>query len=241
MVIDKNSAGSSILNIDTLTKQAVVDQLLAKHENLLNSYREELVELEMKEVEARRRITEALAARDKLNFQVAELKRKRSEQFKLLKELRTTFFDLANKEKKLRDASEKLAALKDELENLDWKIQTTAVTLDAEREIMDRIKRCYSQLDEYQMKDKLRTDMESKITNLSSEIGKLFRETQATHESMLTYVEEASKYHQEWLDANRYYMDINKRVKELRRKIAEHTKAIEYWQQTRGTLTKGDV
>ncbi len=163
-------------------------------------------------------ISELKVKRDELNQKVQELKQKRaetkakiSEKVEHLKKLRQEAKTLERKKPKRSQQD-----LQKEFADTEWKIQTSSLSLQEEKELVERVRQAeiqlsiYRKLEEFDKKEiELRIevkalDVEGKTCH--ERLTQIAQSSQETHEKMLHKIEESKKikaeadgYHQEFI------------------------------------------
>ena len=165
-------------------------------------------------------ISESKVKRDELNQKVQELKQKRaetkakiSEKVEQLKKLRQ---EVKTLEKKMPKRSQQ--DLQKEFADTEWKIQTSSLNLQEEKELVERVRQAEIQLNIYRKleeSDKKELELRIEIKALDVEgktcherLTQIAQSSQETHEKMLHRIEESKKikaeadsYHQEFIRA----------------------------------------
>lgn len=182
----------------------------------------------------RAEMTELRSERDKLNEEVKNLKLLRNE-------LKERIREKTEEIKKLKEQSEELIerrpsrshqSLQKEIETIDWRIQTTPLSLQEERELVEQVKHLENQLNVHRKLEKMNQKIrerqaEIKATKVKEEQfhGKLTetaRRSQQIHQEMLGKLEEsqnlkaeADGQHQLFLQARESARPIQKGIVEL--------------------------
>jgi len=170
--------------------------------------------------------------RDKLNEKVKELKQKRNE-------IRVGIQDKLEETKKLREESRILSKrkpprsheiLQKEVESIDWTIQTTSLTLQEDKELVEKVKQLEMQLSIHRKleqlakrKAELRTEaktMKAEAEQLHTQLTENVQKSQETHRKMLekakklgTLKAEADNMHKQFLQAKIATEPINEEMK----------------------------
>ena len=168
----------------------------------------------------RAEISELKTKRDELNQKVRVLKEKRaetkakiSEKVEQLKKLRQ---EVKTLEKKTPKRSQQ--DLQKEFADTEWKIQTSSLNLQEEKELVERVRQAEVQLNIYRKleeSDKKELELKTEIRALDVEgktchgrLTQIAQSSQETHEKMLHKIEESKKikaeadsYHQEFIRA----------------------------------------
>jgi len=181
----------------------------------------------------RAEILELKDKRNKLNEKVNELKQlreqARSEIRKNIEEIKEIDQEIKALYKKKPSRSHQV--LKREFESLEWKIQTTSLSLQDEKELVERVERLEVQLNVHRKIEQL----DDKMLELKTEIkaletrGKLCHEklmetaqkSQETHEKMLGKIEKAKGLKMEADDLHKNFLDARERARLVQRKFRE--------------------
>jgi uncharacterized coiled-coil DUF342 family protein len=143
--------------------------------------------------------------RDTINAQVQDLKKQRNE-------TRTTIHEIIDQIKAIREKIAELQKktpkrshtdLKQELEDIEWKIQTTSLEKEEERELIENVKQLETQLIAYKKIEKELKKIaelelglkavEETADKLHTELSTLAQKSQETHQKMLSKIDEAKK------------------------------------------------
>jgi uncharacterized coiled-coil DUF342 family protein len=174
--------------------------------------------------------------RDTINTQVQTLKKQRDE-------TRTTIHEIINEIKAIREKIAELrkktpkrshSDLKQELEDIEWKIQTTSLEKEEERELIENVKQLETQLIAYKkIEQQLKkiTELEQGLKaidetadKLHTELSILAQKSQETHQQMLTKINEAKKIKTEADTQHLAYLQKREKIHSLndeRRKLSE--------------------
>ena len=176
--------------------------------------------------------------RDKLNDQVKELKNLREA---AKTDLRTRKGQLSEVNKKIETLLERIPRkriqeIKKEIEGLEWKIQTTRLTLQEEKSLIDRVKLLETQLLVHNQILKLKNnhvalETERETFGLKAELyhkqlSELAEQSQSFHENMLetqnkiqAFQSEADSAHQKYVQIKQEVKDFNKTHSQLSHQI----------------------
>jgi uncharacterized coiled-coil DUF342 family protein len=145
----------------------------------------------------RAEIQELRSERDQANEKVKELKQQRNtttdrireniEEIKKLSEERRNF------SKKIPSRSHR--ALEEEVESIDWKIQTSSLTLQEEKELVGEVKALEAQLDVHRKLEQF----ERKIDALHNEVNNLKAERERCHEALTAHSQKSQEIHAKML------------------------------------------
>jgi uncharacterized coiled-coil DUF342 family protein len=171
--------------------------------------------------------------RDKFNENVkwlkqrrTELKEKIHEKIKELNKLKQEAKNLAE-ERPLRNHK----ALQEEFESLEWRIQTTSLSLKEEKELVEQVKQIEMQLNVYRkltQKNQRILELRTELKTLDSEgkqcheeLTKIAQESQGIHEKMLTKIEESKKTKAEADALHQIFVQTKENLKPIRDEISE--------------------
>ena len=185
--------------------------------------------------------------RDALNARVSVFKTLRNEtrasvkrKLEEIKQLRQKLRNLGVKRPR-----QDYVALKKQKEEIEWKIQTTSLTLDEERPLVERVNQLQTQLEIYEQMNDVRkkiAELQGQIDSLNTE-AKTFHEqlselapmSQELHEKMMETIgkakelaAEADSYHQKFVEgrlkaqeSHKECVDLQKRLEAMTRQRAE--------------------
>lgn len=146
----------------------------------------------------RAEILELKGKRDKLNEKVKELKQQRektkTEIQEKIEELRklNQEFKAFNKKKPSRS----FQSLKKEVEGIEWKIQTTPLSLPEEKELVERIKQLETQLNIHRKLDQLN----QKNLELQAKLNALETNRKLYHEKLMETAQKSQEIHKKLLE-----------------------------------------
>jgi uncharacterized coiled-coil DUF342 family protein len=217
----------------------------------LNSRLAELMkEKERLETEA----DEFMDKRNKLNDQfnniraeVSQLREERDESNSRVKELKLTRAELKNdihelieELKSLRDSAKTIArtkpqqnstVLQKDLDSLEWKIQTSSLSLEDEKQLIDQVRKLEAPLAIYKKLDRLQakiSEKEAKLQSLDNEqktvhnqITQIAQKRQETHEKMLKQIEEARRMKTKADEAHAQFILAREKGKPVKDSIGE--------------------
>ena len=176
--------------------------------------------------------------RDTLNKRVQELKTLREEANKKRREKHAQILRLREEIGTLTEKkpSRGMDDLQMEIEKLEWRIQTTPLTLREEEVLIDQIRPLENQLLIYKKLQKLKNNLtelrieekefESKAKTYHKEILELAEQSQELHKEMLEALNEvgilqseADKAHQRFLEANQKARSLHQRIEPIREEL----------------------
>ncbi len=171
--------------------------------------------------------------RDKINQKVKELKQKRSdtttktsEKIEELKKINQEIDVLSEKR-----PSKSLQALQEEFEDTEWKIQTSSLSLDEEKELVEEARQLEIQLSVRKKLQKLSDKafvLKTETRALGNQ-GKLCHEeltknaqkSQETHQKMLEKIDESKKIKSEADNLHKDFLQAREKIKPLQNEIYE--------------------
>jgi uncharacterized coiled-coil DUF342 family protein len=135
--------------------------------------------------------------RDDANEKVKWLKQRRSELktkiHEKIEELKTLNQEAKTLMKK--EPSRDYEALQKEFEDLEWRIQTTTLSMEEEKELVERVKQTELQLSVFRKLEKV----DKKILQLRNELKALDNEGKQCHESLTGIAQKSQELHQKML------------------------------------------
>lgn len=218
--------------LETLEREA--KELKASMDSLLKEADEHLErrnELNKKFQERKLKAGELKGQRDRLNLEVKRLKSERDEARKeanvrrlKLKELKAKYENLRSRVKgSLRRAEE-------ELEALEWSVQTNPYSPVEERKALARIARLEDELNAHRRMRELlsrikETEMEVKAFNQQAELKhgelmKMVEESEKRHREMMRLMEDAANVKKEADEEHRRFVEAKDKLKEIQRKYS---------------------
>jgi uncharacterized coiled-coil DUF342 family protein len=239
-----------IQQLDSLDKQ--VDEAIVETRKLIEK-RDKLNE-QVKQL--RQETRELKAERDTINEKVHVLKSQRDETrttvHEVIDEIKVSREKIA--ELKKRTPKRSHSDLKKELDDIEWKIQTTSLDKEEEKALIENVKQLEIQLIGYKKIEKQLkkiADLEQGLRNLDEtadklhvELSALAQKSQETHQKMLAKIEEAQKIKAEADSLHCAYVQIKEKIKpinEERRKLNEQKRhALEFQRQLQASQRQQD-
>lgn len=136
-------------------------------------------------------LDELKAARNELVAKIKEHKKKRTEYQSKAKEL--IALRKEKRKKLLKGLPEELSNFRQGLESLELKQETTPLSLDEERKIIDRIKEMRAEVKKLEKILGEQGKLESEVININAIIDELFEKADKEHEEVVNLSEEAQK------------------------------------------------
>ncbi len=241
-------------------KLAELDQQLIpleKELDRLNSeaekWAEERTAMHKRISELKREAADLKQRRDKLNVQVQNLKSQREKARVDRKETQAQIMKLRKGIQKLmrQKPSQNAKSIQREIENLDWRIQTSSLSLEEEKSLIGQIRiletkfSVYRKIHELGVKlTALETEqrtLETKARNYHGKLSELAKQSQQSHEEMLeisskirTLQKEADDMHQKFLKSKQQaqgpsleYIELLSRIKSLKQELHHEEETVE--------------
>lgn len=171
------------------------------------------------------------AERDELNEEVRKLKQQRSEAVSKIREKIAELKDISQERKAIAENRplRSYQSLKKELEDLEWKVQTTSHTLQEDKEMMEKVRHLETQLSIYRKLEKfsqkaseLRNQLnalKNKNENCHQKITALAQRSQELHKNMLEKVEEEKRKKKGADDMHKQFLEARAKTKPLQDEI----------------------
>jgi len=177
--------------------------------------------------------------RDTINQQVKELKDLRERAKTERKGRRAEILRAREKLKTLTEkkASRDLASVEKEIENLEWKIQTSSLSVKEEEVLVNRVKILEAQRSVHKQINELKNT----LIELQTEEKALGTRAEISHEKLAELAEQSQKFHQQMLELLTKTRNLKTEADEAHRKYLEkrqkaqemHQKFVELLQQIR--------
>ncbi|MEM2953293.1 MAG: hypothetical protein QXU21_03355 [Candidatus Bathyarchaeia archaeon] len=179
----------------------------------------------------RAEILELRRTRDCVNLEVKELKKQkdkvkeeRIQKIGELKNLRREFVELAKKK-----PSKGLKTLQMEIDNLEWKIQTTSLNLQEEKQLVERVKQLEIHLNVQRKIEQLnrkKLELEAELKALETraklcqeKISEKAGKSREFHEKMLEKIKEAKKLKMEADNFHQLFLQAKEKAKPIQAEI----------------------
>jgi phosphoserine phosphatase len=172
------------------------------------------------------------AERDRINEKVRELKQQRNETSEKIHEKTEEIRKLGQENKDLakRKPSRSHQALQKEAESIDWRIQTSSLTSEEYKELVEQVKQLETQLAVHKKLEQFN----QKIFELRAEIKALkttnerrhqqltdnAQESQQIHRRMLEKIEQSKKLKADADNMHKQFVEVKERTKPLQEEIA---------------------
>ena len=169
--------------------------------------------------------------RDTLNKRVQELKTLRDEANKKRREKHAQILESRKEIQVLTEEkpSRRMNDLQTEIEKLEWRIQTTPLTLKEEETLIDQIRSLENQLLIHKKLQKLKNNLaeyrteeeefESQAKNCHTQLLELAEQSQQLHKEMLETLNEATPLHDEADKAHKRLLEAKRKAERLHQQI----------------------
>ncbi|MEA1895510.1 MAG: hypothetical protein U9N36_10000 [Euryarchaeota archaeon] len=222
-------------NIAIRDEIGLVDIVIAKHKQFLETYKNEFVDIDSHVSKLRESSSEEKRERDDINESVAELKEKRQLLYRQIKQSRIEMFDLININRDVRKNEQEMAQLQKEIEALDWRLQTTVMGIQKEREIVEKIKKLSAQIEE--VDDVEPSDETGKqIEELATGIKKMTEDADGCHNELVGIADKSQEHHGSFVEYAEQLKGTRGRHIWLQSRIKSHESAVSYWEGKQGEL-----
>jgi uncharacterized coiled-coil DUF342 family protein len=171
------------------------------------------------------------AERDELNEEVRKLKQQRSEAVSKIREKIAELKDISQERKAIAENRplRSYQSLKKELEDLEWKVQTTSHTLQEDKEMMEKARHLETQLSIYRKLEKFSqkaSELRNQLNALKNEnenchqkITALAQRSQELHKNMLEKVEEEKRKKEGADDMHKQFLEARAKTRPLQDEI----------------------
>lgn len=180
----------------------------------------------------RTEIHEVRSARDKLNMKVAELKQLREntkiEIYKAIEQIRQLNQQIKALAKK--KPSNSLQTLQDRLDAMEWKIQTTPLSLQEEKELVEQVGKLETQINVHkklqiahqerlELQTKLKTN-ETRNKSYHEELTENAQKSREVHAEMLEKINKLRELEMEAENMHQSFLKTRQKIKPIQREIA---------------------
>jgi uncharacterized coiled-coil DUF342 family protein len=200
--------------------------------------------------EIRDEIIELKHERDKANEKVKELKQKRDEARARIKRKIEEIKSIRQEVKAVADKkpSQAFRFLQEQFDNIEWKIQTTSLSLQEEKELVEQVKQIEIQLNVYRKLEQLKhkiLDLQTEINALQAEgkschdgLTRMAQKSQECHQKMLEKIEESKKVKAEADSLHQTFVQTREKEKPIREEIAN---VLDQMRQFRGEMREEEA
>lgn len=180
-----------------------------------------------------KQIFELRKNRDKVHQEVKELKKQREDIQKISAQKIQEFKGLKCEieELKKKRPSKSLQKIQQEINNIEWRIQTTPLSLENEKQLVEKVKMLGNQLTIHRKIEQLnikRLEFETEVKALqtkakwySEKISEMVERSQEFHKKMLEKIEETRKLKTDADNFHRFFLKTKEKAKLLRSEIEE--------------------
>jgi uncharacterized coiled-coil DUF342 family protein len=136
--------------------------------------------------------------RDELNEEVKKLKQQRSVAVSKIREKIEGLRAISQEKRTIAEnkPSRPYQPLKKELEEVEWKVQTTSHTLQEDKEMMEQVKHLETQLSVYRKIEKF----SQKASELRNQVNTLKNENEVRHQKLTTLAQRSQELHKNMLE-----------------------------------------
>jgi len=225
-------------NITIRDEMGLVNAVIAKHKQFLETYKGEFVDIDSNVSKLKESSSEEKRERDEINESVAELKEKRQLLYHQIKQSRIEMFDLININRDVRKNEQEMAQLQKEIEALDWRLQTTVMGIQKEREIVEKIKKLSAQIEE--VDDVIPSDETGKqIEQLATQIKEMTEDADGCHNELVGIADKSQEHHGSFVEYAEQLKGTRGRHIWLQSRIKSHESAVSYWEGKQGEMQAG--
>jgi len=219
-----------------VTPEEMTQALLMRRQVLRDELPNVIRNLEAEEEALEPKVQRTIKSHRLANDQVAQLKERRNVAQKgaaaLLKDVKHARDVLAEGDGMINlDPNWKKEKLFEELQDIEEKIQTSALDHRAERKMLDRRKKL---LEANEMWLKSRRDANPEVTNYidsRGEMSSLYREADKAHREMLEMVEKAQPLHEKKMIMGAELREIRRQLDRAKELLAQSDSAISHWER----------
>ena len=219
-----------------VTPEEMAQALLLRRQVLKDELPNVIRNLEAEEEALEPKVQRTIKSHRLANDQVAQLKERRNVAQKgaaaLLKDVKHARDVLAEGDGMINlDPNWKKEKLFEELQDIEEKIQTSALDHRAERKMLDRRKKL---LEANEMWLKSRRDANPEVTNYidsRGEMSSLYQEADKAHREMLEKVEKAQPLHEKKMIMGAELREIRRQLDRAKELLAQSDSAISHWER----------
>ena len=159
------------------------------------------------------------ATRDGLNEEVRKLKQQRSAAVSKIREKIEELRAISQEKRTIAEdkPSRSYPSLKKELEEVEWKVQTTSHTLQEDKEMMEQVKQLETQLSVYRKIEK----SSQKASDLRNQVDTLKNENEVRHQELTTFAQRSQELHKSMLEKVEEAKTKRKEADEMHKQFLE--------------------
>ncbi|MEM3342232.1 MAG: hypothetical protein QW728_06025 [Thermoplasmata archaeon] len=218
-------------NLAELTREKLILGMIKKHSDKITQMKNDLERSKLRAEELKPLVEEVRRKRDELNKKVYGLKEERDKMLKEIRTLKRNFFNMIDTLENIPDQKDSMKKYKEELSELDFKLQTEGITIEDERRIMGEIKNVLQKINSISRVEQEKKGMQKNVEELTLEIAKLFGQMQKTHEDMLQAAQLADAAHNEYQKLFEEYANCLKDLKWVPHRIELSQETLKYWME----------
>jgi uncharacterized coiled-coil DUF342 family protein len=219
-----------------VTPEDMAKALLARRQLLKEQLPTVIRTLEAEEQNLAPKAKKAIETNKLINTKVSELKEKRNkaqdkanELLKIVKESRNKLMETDGMVN--LDPSWKKEKLFEEIEEIEKKIETSALDHKAERKLLDRRKKIIEINDKW-LKERRNSNPEMvTYINARREMNKLYRDADKSHRNMLDGVEKAQPQHDKQMKVRNELREVRRQLDRAKELLSQSDKAINHWER----------
>jgi uncharacterized coiled-coil DUF342 family protein len=215
----------------TVNREWVALKLVEKHEKALKVVQEEFEKYSSLEKELEAASEKHKTERDELNSRVQSLKDDRQRHYTESRNLRKEFTTKMGKKKEMSEIPMEVMILTKQIDQLEWEIQTEALSIDVEKrmvkQIQDNLEKLHHYADMYQEHE----EVSVAVKNLAGKLNQRLRLAQRKHLEMLEAVKTSDDRHKKFVDAIMKLRDARAKRVGFQHDMERHEKGIEHWQK----------
>ncbi len=215
----------------TINREWVATKLVEKHEKALKVVQEEFDKYSLLEKDLEGASEKYKKERDELNSRVQSLKDDRQKYYTESRDLRKEFTTQMGKKKEMAEIPMEVMILTKQIDQLEWEIQTEALSVDDEKrmvkQIQDNLEKLHHYADMYQEHE----EVSKAVKNLASKLNQRLRLAQRKHLEMLEAVNTSDDRHKKFVEAVMKLRDSRSKRIGFQRDMERHEKSITHWKK----------
>ena len=180
----------------------LITGLIVKHNHYIDKYQAEFDTLDPVVGEIMPKLEAAKKGRDEINERIVVLKEKRRQLYHQAKGMRTEMYKLMDIDDDLKSAPIESKKIRDEIEELDWTLQTTQISTSKERDIVKNIRILDAKLHTMDEDVDREAEVSTKISELKETLTATMDEANSAHEEIMSIADESQKFHEEYIKYN---------------------------------------
>ncbi|MCK5565957.1 MAG: hypothetical protein KAJ07_11980, partial [Planctomycetes bacterium] len=209
----------------------LITGLIVKHNHYIDKYQAEFDTLDPVVGEIMPKLEAAKKGRDEINERIVVLKEKRRQLYHQAKGMRTEMYKLMDIDNDLKSAPIESKKIRDEIEELDWTLQTTQISTSKERDIVKNIRILDAKLHTMDEDVDREAEVSTKISELKETLTATMDEANSAHEEIMSIADESQKFHEEYIKYNEVARGSGGRHKWLSARITSHREALTHWNE----------